>query len=418
MRCFRSLRLLVAVALCLLGSTTLVQGKIDITCDPAKDNHIDWDCVFGPDSLAEVDSKGGYMTSCSKRDYACSRYTHFGQLKGTIGKGKVKGVMIKGDPIFSLTANTDGLMVRFSNRGSTSNFHEGLEKHLKWADTTGLWVHVKIVTTFGESMEVTLSGAVEGKAVWPKHLKPVAWHKDADRVRMKLGLYHKIDEVHDGMVEYRDISIQGPNGVITTARDTDSAGHLYLGCFKDTFGKRALSGKKYVDAHMTTAMCADLCDGVKYFGLQYGNECWCSAPNDKPHRHGESSKCIMDCAGDDRRIKRCGGYLAMSVYERDGTPDDVPKGAKHVGCFADDPQDRALTLKSQSTSKMDYAACKKFCEGSKNSKYFGVQYGKECFCGSSKDDYNQHGPAICNMRCAGDDDLVCGGFGAMNVFKI
>lgn len=22
------------------------QGKIDITCDPAKDNHIDWDCVF------------------------------------------------------------------------------------------------------------------------------------------------------------------------------------------------------------------------------------------------------------------------------------------------------------------------------------------------------------------------------------
>lgn len=61
-------------------------------------------------------------------------------------------------------------------------------------------------------LQVTLSGAVEGKAVWPKHLKPVAWHDDADRVRMKLGLYHKTDEVHDGMVEYRDISIQGPNG--------------------------------------------------------------------------------------------------------------------------------------------------------------------------------------------------------------
>lgn len=61
-------------------------------------------------------------------------------------------------------------------------------------------------------LQVTLSGAVEGKAVWPKHLKPVAWHDDADRVRMKLGLYHKIDEVHDGMVEYRDISVQGPNG--------------------------------------------------------------------------------------------------------------------------------------------------------------------------------------------------------------
>lgn len=63
-----------------------------------------------------------------------------------------------------------------------------------------------------DTSQVTLSGAVEGKAVWPKKLTPVAWHKDADRVRMKLGLYHKVDQVHDGMVEYRDISIQGPNG--------------------------------------------------------------------------------------------------------------------------------------------------------------------------------------------------------------
>lgn len=161
------------------------------------------------------------------------------------------------------------------------------------------------LTLLLDRFQVTLSGAVEGKAVWPSHLKPVAWHEDADRVRMKLGLYHKIDEVHDGMVEYRDISIQGPNGKfgsikafllllplrptllvvfvvacfkharltttlqeetglifffrkkqsiagkISTARDTESAGHLYLGCFKDQMDKRALSGKKYVDAHMT-----------------------------------------------------------------------------------------------------------------------------------------------------------------------
>lgn len=77
-----------------------------------------------------------------------------GQLKGTIGKGKVKGVMIKGDPIFSLTANNHGIMVRFSNRDTTENFHEGLEKHLSWSDSTGQWVHVKIQTTFGKSMVV------------------------------------------------------------------------------------------------------------------------------------------------------------------------------------------------------------------------------------------------------------------------
>lgn len=45
----------------------------------------------------------------------------------------------------------------------------------------------------------------------------------------------------------------------------------------------------------------------------------------------------------------------MDVYEREGKPDDIPKGAKYMGCFADDNQDRALTLKNDSNSKMNYA---------------------------------------------------------------
>ena len=59
---------------------------------------------------------------------------------------------------------------------------------------------------------MSLTGAVEGTAVWPKALTPVAWHNDAEKVRMKLGLYHEEDEVADGEVEYRSISIEGPNG--------------------------------------------------------------------------------------------------------------------------------------------------------------------------------------------------------------
>lgn len=37
-----------------------------------------------------------------------TRFTHLGQLKGSAG-----GYMIKGDPIYSLTANKYGLNVRF-----------------------------------------------------------------------------------------------------------------------------------------------------------------------------------------------------------------------------------------------------------------------------------------------------------------
>lgn len=62
--------------------------------------------------------------------------------------------MIKGDPIYSLTANNDGLMVRFSNLESIEDFHPGFEKHLSWGKATGRWVHVKITTVFGTSMKV------------------------------------------------------------------------------------------------------------------------------------------------------------------------------------------------------------------------------------------------------------------------
>ena len=81
------------------------------------------------------------------------KFTHLGQLKGS-----KNGNMVKLDPIYSLTANKDGLMVRFSNRDSTDNFHPGLEKHLDWDKATGEWVHVDITTVFGESMEVCTHG--------------------------------------------------------------------------------------------------------------------------------------------------------------------------------------------------------------------------------------------------------------------
>lgn len=48
--------------------------------------------------------------------------------------------------------------------------------------------------------QVFISGAVNGHAVWPQDLEPVAWHRDAEMVRMKLGLYHSAGNVADGEV--------------------------------------------------------------------------------------------------------------------------------------------------------------------------------------------------------------------------
>eukprot|EP00904_Undaria_pinnatifida_P008919 jgi/Undpi1/5157/HiC_scaffold_19.g08508.m1 len=263
MRCVKAAGLLLALT-CLKGILSEAKGKIDITCDALADNHVDWDCILGPDSLEEVHERGGTFTSCryKRSKHPCSRFivkkeaersevkvqqgpsgfpfkkneryvfkysfravesmkvatrfTHLGQIKGSKG-----GYMIKGDPIYSLTANKYGLMVRFSNKDTIEDFHPGLEKYLNWEDATGEWVDVKITTVFGRSMEVEISGAVKGKAVWPSKLGPVAWHRDAEMARLKLGLYHSKDNVADGEVEFRKISIEGPNGIIRTSPKED-----------------------------------------------------------------------------------------------------------------------------------------------------------------------------------------------------
>lgn len=44
-------------------------------------------------------------------------------------------------------------------------------------------------------MKVSLSGAVKGTAIWPESQVPVAWQNDADMMRLRLGLYHKKNEV-------------------------------------------------------------------------------------------------------------------------------------------------------------------------------------------------------------------------------
>lgn len=48
-----------------------------------------------------------------------------------------------------------------------------------------------------------------------------------------------------------------------------------------------------------------------------------------------------------------------------------------------------------------------------------LEWGRECFCGSKRDDYDQYGKSKnCDMKCPGDRGSACGGSLAMSVFRI
>ncbi|CAM9214400.1 unnamed protein product [Choristocarpus tenellus] len=224
-------------------------------CDGNSDNSIDWECLLGPGSLDEVDEFGGETYACSdatsstpcttfdleksqKRTevkvnanahdwvfyegetwvvkysfrpvagmVVTDRFTHIGQVKPAIGKS-----MVNGDALMSITANDKGVNVRFSNQGGSIEDYLVVGDYLSWEDCLGSWTHVKITSTFGSSMEVKLSGAISGSYSWPSDERPVAWsNEESDSVRLKLGLYHSTDNVGDGKVDYKDISVVGPD---------------------------------------------------------------------------------------------------------------------------------------------------------------------------------------------------------------
>lgn len=80
--------------------------------------------------------------------------TRFGQMKGVSD-----GFQLLGNPLYSVTANNNGINVRFNNEDSDRV--EGMDEFLSWEDAAGEWVHVQITTTFGKSMDVSKHSMTE-----------------------------------------------------------------------------------------------------------------------------------------------------------------------------------------------------------------------------------------------------------------
>lgn len=71
-----------------------------------------------------------------------------------------------------------------------------------------------------------------------------------------------------------------------------------------------------------------------------------------PRGDGKADKCDKKCSGDDREI--CGGHSRINIYEfaagyddsssdHPSLKDDKVEGAKALGCYRDDKNNRVLT---------------------------------------------------------------------------
>lgn len=92
--------------------------------------------------------------------------------------------------------------------------------------------------------------------------------------------------------------------------------------------------------------------------------------------------------------------------------------AKPMGCYQDDKALRLLTgfyqnLKTTNSPQ----TCLDLCTQS-GFPYAGVQYGSECFCGTTEPPSSAKLPdSSCNMKCPLDPKQPCGGFYTVNIYQ-
>ncbi|KAI8811928.1 WSC domain-containing protein, partial [Cladochytrium replicatum] len=238
------------------------------------------------------------------------------------------------------------------------------------------------------------------------------------------------------------------------------------GCYSDQILWRTLTAK-YTSGSMTVEKCSDNCKGYKFFGVEYGNECYCGDTLSNGGTSMDASGCNMKCSGNSGQF--CGGSNRLGLYETNSYPTSpspspspkpsaspspvaspspspkpsaspspvaspspspvtspsplpvptygvsaAPSNWKVSGCYSDQRIYRTLTGKYTSGS-MTVQKCADSCAGY---KYFGVEYGDECYCGNvlanggSSQDIKG-----CNMACKGNSKLFCGGSDRLGLYE-
>lgn len=183
------------------------------------------------------------------------------------------------------------------------------------------------------------------------------------------------------------------------------------GCFREGSKGRALIQKEFKDiTNLTTAGCANLCSGYRYFATEYGSECFCGTKMENGAYQVPDSSCNTPCGGDANDT--CGGNSLLSVYKTSFSAQEPQANFTYLGCGGEPDNARALDRVVQ-VLQLTRKKCLLMCAYGEF-QFAGVEYGNECWCGNKINNIKLNG--TCDFPCAGDSSETCGGSLALNVF--
>ena len=210
-----------------------------------------------------------------------------------------------------------------------------------------------------------------------------------------------------------------------------SSSATYKGCYVESTGARALVGASYADSsNMTNQNCGTFClsKGFSVFGTEYAGECYCG--NTIATANSTQSDCSMACNGD--VLSYCGGPNRLSVWTianavsstssavttttTTAAAGPTVSGAKYLGCYTDSVSSRALSGYYSNNGGQTLDTCAAAAVAN-NYRYFGVEYGAECFAGNTIAASSASSGATCGMKCGGNGTQICGGSNAVSMFE-
>ncbi|KUJ17722.1 FAD/NAD(P)-binding domain-containing protein [Mollisia scopiformis] len=163
---------------------------------------------------------------------------------------------------------------------------------------------------------------------------------------------------------------------------------IYVGCANDTSATRALPNIFTWSPNMTIPLCLLTCQNANYplAGLEFGDQCMCSLTLSHNSSLGYDG-CDMPCVGNDNQT--CGGVNRVGIWNLTGYV--YPRVIETVGnwslegCVEDEVAKRVLGNYSHAgtaSEGMTIQRCLSTCQGM-GLRYAGVEFGNECYCGSS-----------------------------------
>ncbi|MCJ1472308.1 hypothetical protein MMC13_000955 [Lambiella insularis] len=207
----------------------------------------------------------------------------------------------------------------------------------------------------------------------------------------------------------------------TTASSTalpSESGYLYQGCYTDSLSARVLNGKHTSDSGMSYSSCATFCSLYAYFGVEFGDQCYCGTGFSNPTSLAPESDCSVACTGNAAEV--CGASKRLNVFRSTNAASTAPSnitvpGYTYAGCYTDSVGARVLSNASLSGSAMTLEKCAAFCEGY---LYWGTEYGQQCYCGSAlAETTTQKLEGYCGYVCAGNGTEICGGGSLLSLYQ-